>query len=110
MTEDDIAALFARIGAFGWDDDKRERTLRERQIDFDEVRFVFEGPTIIQRSDRGGEERYMVFGFLDDVEVVVVCTLRGDVCWIISARRARRDERKRYHSRLTRHSAAEGKD
>ena len=103
MAEDD-QDLFARIRAFGWDNKKRDRILREREIDFDDARLILDGPTIIRRSDRKGEVRYMVFGFLDDVEVVLICTLRGELCWIISARRARRDERKKYHSRLPRRS------
>jgi uncharacterized DUF497 family protein len=109
MIEDDREAAFSRIREFGWDNPKRDRILRERQIDFDDARTVFDGPTIVRRSDRKGEVRYMVFGFLDDVEVVVICTFRGDLCWIISARRARRDERKKYHDRLTRRPA-EGQD
>lgn len=109
MTEDDIATLFAHVRNFGWDPEKRATILRDREIDFDDMRFVLAGPTIIERSDRKGEVRYKVFGFLDDVEFVVICTLRGDLCWIITARRARRDERKKYHSRLARRSA-EGQD
>ena len=97
---EDPAALFAQVRAFGWDDKKRERILRERDIDFDDARLVLDGPTIIRRSDRKGEVRYMIFGYLDDVEVVLICTLSGEVCWIISARRARRDDRKKYHDRL----------
>jgi uncharacterized DUF497 family protein len=106
MTEEDLNEPFSHIRKFGWDNPKRDWTLREREIDFDDARFVFDGPIIVRRSDRKGEVRYMVFGFLDDVEVVIVCTLRGDLCWIMSARRARRDERKKYHDRLTRRPAA----
>jgi uncharacterized DUF497 family protein len=109
MSEDDWRELFLRIRGFGWDNNKRERVLREREIDFDDARFVFDGPITVRRSDRKGEARYMVFGFLDDLEVVIICTLRDEVCWIISARRARRDERKKYHDRLSRR-APEGKD
>lgn len=93
--------LFARTRSFGWDNKKRDRTLHERGIDFGDVRFVFEGPTFAYRSDRKGETRYIVFGLLDGLEVAVVCTLRDETCWIISARRARKDERKKYHDRLT---------
>lgn len=107
MTED-FERLFAQVREFGWDNAKRDRVLRERGIDFEELRFLFEGPTIAVRSDRSGEVRYMVCGFLDGREMVVVCTLRGDVCWIITARRASRDERKKYHDRLSRRSAPEG--
>ena len=102
---DETSELFAQIRTFDWYPPKREWNLQNRQIDFQDARFVLDGPTIIRRSDRKGEIRYMVFGFLEDVEVVVICTIRRDVCWIISARRARRDERKKYHSSLTRRSA-----
>jgi hypothetical protein len=96
---------FAKVRTFGWDNNKRDRILRERGIDFDEVRSVFDGPTIVYRSDRKGEARFVVFGFLDGVELAVVCTFRDRLCWIISARRASRNERKKYHDRLPRRSA-----
>jgi uncharacterized DUF497 family protein len=107
---DEFQELFAKVRAFGWDNDKREWTLRERGIDFDEIRFVLDGPTLAYRSDRKGETRYIVFGFLDRREVAVVCTFREDVCWIISARRARKDERKKYHDRLPGRPTSEGQD
>jgi uncharacterized protein len=107
---EEFSELLAKVRAFGWDADKRDWTVRERGIDFDEVRFVFDGPTLAYRSDRKGEQRYLVFGFLDDREVAIVCTFRVDVCWIISARRARKDERKKYHDRLPRRSATEGQN
>lgn len=110
MAEEDFDQLFAQVRRFGWDNDKRERVLRERGIDFEELRFLFEGPINAVRSDRNEEARYMVCGFLDEREIVVVCTIRGDVCWIITARRARRDERKKYHHCLTRRAAQEGQD
>jgi uncharacterized protein len=107
---DEFSELFAKVRAFGWDDNKRDWTIRERGIDFDDVRFIFDGPIVADRSDRNGEERFVVFGCLDNREVAIVCTFRGDVCWIISARRARKDERKKYHDRLPRRSTPEGKD
>ena len=60
---DDMQRLFAGIRKFGWDPNKRERNLREREIDFDDASYVFGGPTIIRQSDRKGEERYMVLDF-----------------------------------------------
>jgi uncharacterized DUF497 family protein len=106
---EEIDELFANIRTFEWDPPKRERILKEREIDFEDARFVIDGQTIIRRSDRKGETRYMIFGFLNNVEVVVVCTIRATVCRIISARRARRDEREKYHSHIPRRSA-EGQD
>ena len=107
---DEFSELFAKVRAFGWDNNKRNWTLRERGIDIDEVRFVFDGPTAVYRSDRKDEARFVVFGFLDGVEVAIVCTFRGNLCWIISARRASRNERKKYHDRLPRRPTPEGQD
>ena len=105
MAEQEFLRLLENVRDFDWNRNKREQTFRERHIAFDDASIVFQGPIMVRRSDRKSEVRYMVFGFLDDVEVVFVCTFRDDVCWIISARRARRDERKKYHSRLPRNAA-----
>jgi uncharacterized DUF497 family protein len=107
---EEFSELFAKVRAFGWDNDKRDWTIRERGIDFEEVRFVFDGPILTYRSDRRGEARYLVFGFLDNLEVAVVCTVRSEVCWIISARRASRDERKKYYRGLAPRPTPEGQD
>ena len=105
MAEDHFEAAFAQVRDFDWDPTKRAKTLKERGIDFDDARHVFAGPIWAKRSDRHSEVRYMVFGFLGDVEVVFVCTIRGTTCWVMSARRARRDERKKYHSKISRDDA-----
>jgi hypothetical protein len=105
MAEEEFLRLLENVRDFDWNPNKREQTFNERHIAFDDAPIVFQGPIMVRRSDRKGELRHMVFGFLDDVEVVFVCTFRDDVCWIISARRARRDERKKYHSQLPRSTA-----
>ena len=102
MTASGIGAQFEGIRRIGFDPIKREKVLKERNIDLGDMRFVLNGPYLIRQSDRDGEARYMVFGFLEDVEVVFICTIREDLCHVISARRARRDERKKYHSHLSR--------
>jgi uncharacterized protein len=78
MAEDDKDELFARVAAFEWDEDKRERNLRDHKIDFEDARQIVDGPTFVRRSDREGEHRYMVFGFVNGDETVVVCTFRGE--------------------------------
>jgi uncharacterized DUF497 family protein len=102
--------LFAEVRSYGWHDEKRDWVLHERGIDFDDLPSFFDGPTIALRSDRRSEARYVVCGFLNGLEVVVVCTFRDEICWIITARRARRDERKKYHDRLSRRPATEGQE
>ena len=103
MTGDDTDKRFARIRLFDWDPGKRKRNRRDKKIDFMDARRVFDGPTYIRRSDRHGEIRYQVFGYLDGREVAVACTIRGadnEICWIISARRANRAERRDYYASL----------
>ncbi len=100
MTEEDVQELFARIRDFGWNPKKRASNLRDHKIDFEDVRGIFDGYTFIRRSDRHGEIRYQIFGYVDGREVAVACTLRGNLCWIISARRARKDERQKYYRGL----------
>ena len=102
MAEEDFARLLANIRDYDWNPNKRDQVFRERHIAFEDARIAFQGPITVLRSDRKGEARYMVFGLLEDVEVVFVCTFRSDICWIISARRARRDERKKYYDRVPR--------
>jgi len=102
MAEEDFARLLANIRDYDWNPTKRDQVFRERHIAFEDARIAFQGPITVLRSDRKGESRYMVFGLLEDVEVVFVCTFRDDICWIISARRARRDERKEYYDRVPR--------
>jgi uncharacterized protein len=107
MAEEDFERLLANVRDYDWNRNKRDQVFRERGIDFDDARRLLAEPFIARRSDRKGEVRYMVFGFLEDIEVVFVCTFRGELCWVITARRASRNERKKYHSRLPRPSTAE---
>lgn len=99
MTEN-LTHLFADIRDFDWNPRKREANLHDHHIDFIEVRHIFDSYTFVRRSDRHGEIRYQIFGYLEDIEIAVACTIRGTVCWVISARRARRDERERFYDRL----------
>jgi uncharacterized DUF497 family protein len=99
MTEDE-QRLFAGVRDFGWDPKERESNLRIHRIDFEDASGILDGYTFIRRSDRHGEVRYQIFGYIQKREVAVACALRGTVCWLISARRARRDERKKYYDRF----------
>lgn len=99
---EDLQRLFAVIRDFAWDPTKREINLRDHNIDFQDVVDILEDYTLIRRSDRHGEVRYQIFGYLDDLEISVACTIRGDLCWVISARRARKDERRKYYDRAAR--------
>ena len=107
MREDEVQRLFARVTAFGWNEAKRASNLKKHGIDFADAKGVFDGPVFIRRSDRHGEIRYQVIGIVEGREAA--CAVEGALCRIISARRARRDERRAYHHRLARQEA-EGQD
>jgi uncharacterized DUF497 family protein len=94
---DDLQALLEDIREFGWRPSKRLRNLTDHKIDFVDVQKILNGYTFIRRSDRYGEIRYQIFGYLRDKEVSVACTIEGSKCHIISVRPARKDERRKYY-------------
>jgi uncharacterized DUF497 family protein len=77
---------------------KRERTLRERGLDFEEAAEVFAGPTFDRPDDRHdyGELRNITAGFLRGRMVILVWTPRGADRHIISMRKANDRETRRY--------------
>nr|WP_245987105.1 BrnT family toxin [Azospirillum thermophilum] len=68
--------------------------------------YVFEGPTIVRPDlrDYGTETRFVTFGHVDGRLLAVVHTWRGNVCRIISARKANKREQRAYHSALLGHA------
>ena len=71
-----------------YDPAKREKTLQERELDFEDAPAVFAGPSLTQRDERFdyGEVRYQTYGLLDDRLVMVVWTGTKDRPRIISMR------------------------
>ena len=84
-----------------FDEAKRVRTLRERGLDFEDAREVFEGPRIEGPDLRRdyGEHRVICYGWLADRLIVVVYTLRDDARRIISMRKANDREKARIATR-----------
>jgi hypothetical protein len=99
MAEDEIVVqrLFERIQAVEWNEEKAASNRRKHGIDFDEAIEVFYGATLLRRSDRNMEERWIAIGESEDRVITVVVTWRGDTLRIISARRARKNEKRAYH-------------
>lgn len=84
---------------FEWDEAKRLQNLAKHNLDFYRVDEFFEGAHIAWESRVNSQEpRSGATGYLDGVCVTVITTMRGDVVRIISMRRARRDERRRYQA------------
>ena len=93
---------------FEWDEGKRQANLAKHHIDFRDAKRVFDGPVFERSESRHGEDRTFAIGVMEDIEIVVVYVMRGKRRRIISARRARRDERKDYANHLSR--AEQGQD
>ena len=87
---------------FEWDPAKARSNLRKHGIDFETATVVFEDPFAIVELDRmeGGEERWHTIGMGGGAPILlVVHTIRDEdieIIRIISARRAERNERRRY--------------
>jgi uncharacterized protein len=109
MAGEDGRRLFDRIRTVEWDTRKAASNRRKHGIDFDEAIEVFYGPNLVRRSDRNNEERWLAIGESEGRVIAVAFTWRGDTLRIISARRARKNEKRTYHQAKV-GRAAEGQD
>jgi uncharacterized protein len=85
---------------FEWSEAKRQWVLQERGIDFIRVASaLFDGrPILTVPSPRGGEERFLSVGLIEGRMFAAVWMWRNDVIRLITARRARDEEEKRYRA------------
>ena len=81
-----------------WDEDKRERTLRERGLDFAEVASAEwdDALTAEDRREEYGERRFVSLVPIRERLCVVAWCIRGTTLRVISLRKANARERKRY--------------
>jgi uncharacterized DUF497 family protein len=83
---------------FEWDDAKEEANIAKHEIDFDSAIDLFDGRTVFEtQSAYTDEERWQRTGIVDERFMTVIWTRRGDAIRIISARRARTNEKRNYH-------------
>jgi uncharacterized DUF497 family protein len=91
---------------FEWDEDKRLANLEKHGVDFLDACSIWAGPVLDPVAQRmvEGEVRPTALGTIgeDEIIVAVVYTLREGALRVISARRARRNERKTYQDRFAR--------
>ena len=80
-----------------YDPDKRQKTLDERGLDFDDTPIVFSGLTFEVEDTRRdyGEKRIICFGHLAGRLVVIGYTPRGAIRHIFSMRKANEREQAR---------------
>ena len=80
-----------------YDPAKRQKTLDERGLDFEDAPLVFDGLTLEIEDTRQdyGETRMICFGYLEGRLVVIGYTPRGSVRHIFSMRKANGREKAR---------------
>ena len=88
---------------FEWDAKKAAANVRKHEISFPFAVQIFLDENRTEKRDENdedyGEERWVTTGLVDEVEIVVVYTIRDEDIRIISARRANSHERKAYWNR-----------
>lgn len=87
--------------SFEWDDDKRLTTIEKHGIDFIDAVEIFERDYLRLPGRSDTEERQIAIGRINEITIAVVYTLRDGAIRIITARRARREERERYETHLS---------
>ena len=97
-----VQAVYVR---FDWDESKDQSNFRKHGIHFAIAIRVFEDPDYVTEQDRevDDEERWLTIGWAGDVMLVAVAHTVEDededlVVRIISARKATRQERRRYEA------------
>lgn len=82
---------------FEWDENKRAKTLKERNLDFRDARLIFDGRPIVHiPAFKNDEARFVSVVMIGHKFFSVVWTWRGKWRRIISFRRARDGEEKKY--------------
>ena len=84
---------------FEWDEKKRALNLAEHGLDLIDANPLFDGrPVFTYPSPRHGEERFVTVGQLANRFFAVVWTERVDAVRLISFRRARDAEERKYRA------------
>jgi uncharacterized DUF497 family protein len=91
-----------RHARYEWDNGKAAENLRKHGVDFNDAIAALEDANRLEDIDSRfdyGEERIQVTGMARGGVLFVIVTLRDeDICRIISARKATRDEQDRYYA------------
>jgi uncharacterized DUF497 family protein len=84
---------------YDWDEAKRLANMATHRLDFEDAWRVYEAENkVTYRSAHPHEERWIDLAEIEDVVVLLVYTMRGNVVRCISFRRARRGrERSLYY-------------
>ncbi|MBR0060219.1 MAG: BrnT family toxin [Selenomonadaceae bacterium] len=85
---------------FEWDDEKNQINKRKHNVSFQTAEKVFSDENRIEWLDTkhsDDEDRYITIGMVDEI-LFVIYTEREDRVRLISARRANKNERRKYYA------------
>lgn len=88
---------------FEWDERKNRANIRKHGIDFIDALDIFKHPMLTSYDGREdyGEDRWLALGWIKTtIGVVVYVERHGDTVRIISARKATKNEVKRYEQSI----------
>ena len=84
---------------FEWDEEKRQKILAERSLDFADAFQFFDGrPVIHQPTPRDDEDRWKSIALFDGKFFTVVWRRRGAAIRVISMRRSHEQEERKYRA------------
>jgi uncharacterized DUF497 family protein len=90
---------------FEWDEQKRVVTIEKHGIDFVDAAEIFASGYLSLPAQSEAENREIAVGYVNGVAIAVVFTIRDDAIRIITARRARKNEREAYDTHVARRDA-----
>ncbi|MFU1478361.1 BrnT family toxin [Roseovarius sp. C7] len=93
---------------FEWDEDKRLATISKHGLDFHDMIEVLAAPHVVIEARTQGEARFLAIGGFGTLTVAIVHTMRGDVTRLITARRARQNEKRQYQALHARRDPQDG--
>ncbi|NBB98793.1 MAG: BrnT family toxin [Alphaproteobacteria bacterium] len=82
--------------SFQWDETKRLSNIEKHQLDFYDAAEIFSADHLTLPARSNIEPRFIAVGALAEEVIAVIYTIRDDSIRIISARKARTDEREQY--------------
>jgi uncharacterized protein len=85
------------VPEFEWDETKAEANLEKHGVAFYIAERIFESEVLEELARGGSEQRWKAIGVVEGVEITLIYTWREGRRRIISARRAKRDERRTYY-------------
>ena len=83
---------------FEWNENKNKANIEKHGIAFEDATKVFFSKRIEKQSDHVNEKHYVTIGEVSGRVIAVIYTMRGENIRIISARKARKNEERKYRS------------